>query len=124
MKHGCSIVTAFALVLSLCSAALAQVSYPQAMAAEAPPYPGAAVAMAGKDANAIQAMLTTPDAPEKVVAHYRSQLTSKGWEVAQEMDMPQVRTISFERGESTFTVAVMPQGDGQNTMITLVLEAK
>jgi predicted regulator of Ras-like GTPase activity (Roadblock/LC7/MglB family) len=124
MKHGCSIVAAVVLVLSLCSAALAQVSYPPAMAAEASPYPGAAVAMAGKDANAIQAMLTTPDAPEKVVAHYRSQLTSKGWEVAQEMEMPQVRTISFERGESTFTVAAMPQGDGRDTMITLVLEAK
>ncbi len=124
MKHGCSIVAAIALVLSLYSAALAQVSYPQAMAEEASPYPGAAVVMAGKGADGIQAMLTTPDAPEKVVAHYRSQLAPRGWEVAQEMDMPQVRTISFERGESTFTVAAMPQGDGQNTMITLVLETK
>jgi hypothetical protein len=66
--------------------------------------------------------MLTPDAP-KGVAHYCSQLTAKGWNRPGDGE-PQVRTISFERGESTFTVAAMPQGDGRDTMITLVLEAK
>ncbi len=122
MNPAGSRVGAVAVVLFLCPAGPALGAYPPALAGEAPAYPGATVAMAGKDASGTQAMLTTPDAPEKVVAHYRSQLTSKGWDVAQEMDLPQARTISFQRGETTFTVAAMPQGDGQNTLITLVLE--
>ncbi|QLA16649.1 hypothetical protein [Desulfolutivibrio sulfoxidireducens] len=124
MKHVGCIVSTLVLLVSMIATAAAQVAYPPAMAGEAAPYPGATVAMAAKDASGTQVMLTTPDAPEKVIEHYRSHLTAKGWEVAQEMALPQARTISFTRGEGTFTVAAMPQGEGQDTMITLVLEAK
>jgi hypothetical protein len=123
MKRVARIVSAWCLVLALCTAAAAQVAYPPVLAAEAEAYPGAAVIMVGKDGSTLQVMLHTTDAPDKVMAYYRAKLTAKGWTAAAEMAMAQAMTIAFERGEADLAVAVLPQEGGPN-LITLSLETK
>lgn len=121
MKRGVSTVSAWCLFFSLCTAALAQVAYPEALGALAPAYPGATVIMAGKDGQNIQVMLHSTEAPEKIMAFYREKLTAKGFKSVQELDMVQVKTVVFERDGAELAVSIMPQ-EGGPAVITLAMQ--
>jgi len=72
-------------LLALSATALAGAKYPEEIAAAVNLCPGAQVLAMQKDADGVQAVLTSTDAPDKIIAHYKSALPGNGWNVEQGM---------------------------------------
>lgn len=119
-------ITLTALVLVFLAAiAWAGAKYPEEIAAAVALYPDARVLAMQKDADGVQAVLASADAPDKIMAHYKAALTGDGWSVDQEMAAGGLDGLVLVKDDRQLTISVMANPGGEETaMITLALEAE
>lgn len=99
--------------------------YPSYM--KVPAYPGSAVRIASEqkfnlpgdsDSGICTVMLATPDAPDKVYAYYKTELTNKGWQVKTQSNGTLNATRPGTNGEDN--IAITASVNAGETMVGLV----
>lgn len=94
--------------------------------AEAPvaQYPGSTVTVAQVIQNPSAGMpktniiLSTKDAPDKVMAFYKNEISAKGWTADNQVDSPVMASMTVKAGTGEMTISAM--GGGEGTTISVV----
>ena len=82
--------------------------------ADLPQYPGATV----KTQTDQMVMLTTSDAPDKVIAFYNQAMLQAGFTIINSMKENSIATQTWVRGQLQIIVAIMPQGSSTQIVVS------
>ena len=83
--------------------------------ADLPQYPGATV----KTQTDQMAMLTTSDAPDKVIAFYNQAMPQAGFTIINSMKENSISTQTWVSGQLKIIVAIMPQGGSTQIVVSM-----
>jgi hypothetical protein len=104
-------------------------SLPEGWPAWLPQYPGSKITMGMRqmegDKASLHLMLTTRDAPDKVLQFYEQKAIAQGFKSQMKMNMQQTGTMeTFEGTDQTLSIVISTGSDGTSASLTLVPKSK
>lgn len=91
-----------------------------------PTYPGSKIqtSVTNPERHEYTASMMTTDDADKVMAYYKSQMTSSGFKSTASANMPGFRSDSFKHTDGREVVVTIIGNDPKNTMVTVMGHAK
>lgn len=95
---------------------------PDDFPSDVPVYPDAELVSSLRAAGGINLVFISKDESEKIRGFYKDGFEDSGWEIIQEMKMPNAYSLGAEKGDMQAVVMIADSDDGNNITITVTRE--